>query len=162
MEYFLLKTQSGNPVPQICSWYGKLDERKLNRKHYKELSTYIMLDMKTGMDILYPDVLTEPFLLVSKGVMDVIRMYEEDMPFLFAALYDTDKGESVSYYLPILAEGNEECGDAIYHIRNKERWEIRIRIDLVESLLARGAEGMELIQIGETGKGDQTWEKNIW
>ncbi len=152
MEYFLLKTQSGNPVPQICSWYGKLDERKLTRQHYKELPGCVLLDMKTGMDILYPDMITEPFLLVSKGVMDVIKMYEKDMPFLFAALFDTDKGESVSYYLPILAEGNEEFGEAIYRIKNKNRWEIRLRLDLAESLLARGAEGMELIQIGEKGE----------
>ena len=153
MEYFLLKTQSGNPIPEICSWYGKLDERKLNREHYKELPAYALLDMKTGMDILYPDILAEPFLMVSKGVMDVIRMYEENMPFIFAALFDTVNGESVSYYLPVLAEGNEECWEAIYHVRNKNRWEIRIRLDLVESLLARGAEGMELIQIRE-GKGE--------
>lgn len=152
MEYFLIKTQSGNPIPQICSWYGKLDERKLTRQHYKELPGCVLLDMKTGMDILYPDMVTEPFLLVSKGVMDVLKMYEKDMPFLFAALFDTDKGESVSYYLPILAEGNEECGEAIYRIKNKNRWEIRLRLDLAESLLARGAEGMELIQIGEKGK----------
>lgn len=161
MEYFLLKTQSGNPALEICSWFGKLDVRKLNREHYKELPPYALLDMKTGMDILYPDILTEPFLLVSKGVVDVIRMYEENMPFLFAALFDTVNGESVSYYLPVLAEGNKECREAIYHIRNKERWEIRIRIDLVESLLARGAEGMELIQI-EEGKEEQKWIRNIW
>lgn len=152
MEYFLIKTQSGNPIPQICSWYGKLDERKLTRQHYKELPGCVLLDMKTGMDILYPDMVTEPFLLVSKGVMDVLKMYEKDMPFLFTALFDTDKGESVSYYLPILAEGNEECGEAIYRIKNKNRWEIRLRLDLAESLLARGAEGMELIQIGEKGE----------
>lgn len=152
MEYFLLKTQSGNPIPQICSWYGKLDERKLTRQHYKELPGCVLLDMKTGMDILYPDMITEPFLMVSKGVMDVLKMYEKDMPFLFAALFDTDKGESVSYYLPILAEGNEECGEAIYRIKNRNRWEIRLRLDLAESLLARGAEGMELIQIGEKGE----------
>ncbi len=162
MEYFLLKTQSGNPIPQICSWYGKLDERKLTREHYKELPGYVLLDMKTGMDILYPDIITEPFLMVSKGAMDVFKMYENDMPFLFAALFDTDKGESVSYYLPILADGNGECREAIYHTKNKNQWEIRIRIDLAESLLARGAEGMEFIPIGEEGKGEQTWERNIW
>lgn len=159
MEYFLLNTQSGNPVPQICSWYGKLDERKLTREHYKELPGCVLLDMKTGMDILYPDILTEPFLMVSKGVMDVLKMYEEDMPFLFAALFDTEKGESVSYYLPILAEGDEKCGDAIYHMKNKNRREIRIRIDLAESLLARGAEGMEL---AKTEEGEKTWERIIW
>lgn len=148
MEYFQLKTQSGNPIPQICSWHGKLDERKLNRAHYKELPGYVLLDMKTGMDILYPDIITEPFLMVSKEVMDVFKMYEADMPALFAALFDTDKEESVSYYLPILSEGNEEGQKPFYRILNKNRWDIRVRLDVVESLLARGAEGMDLTKIG--------------
>lgn len=144
MEYFQLKTQRGNPIPEICSWFGRLDERKLTRERYKELPEYFLLDMKTGMDILYPDVITEPLLLVSRGVMDVLKMYDKDMPFLFAVLYDTSRGESISRYLPILAEGDEKCQEPVYRIKNKNQWEIRIRMDAAESLLARGAEGMEL------------------
>ena len=147
MEYFQLKTQRGNPVPEIVSWYGKLDTRKLTREHYKELPKYFLLNMKTGMDILYPDILTEPFLLVSKEVMDVLKMYEETMPFLFVVLFDTAKGENASYYLPILKEGDRDCREPVYRIKNRNQWEIRVRMDVAESLLARGAEGMELTAI---------------
>ncbi|MBD5547934.1 MAG: hypothetical protein HDQ97_11130 [Lachnospiraceae bacterium] len=147
MEYFALKTQGGNPIPQISSWYGKLDERKLNREHYRELPQNFLLDMKTGTDILYPDILTTPFFLVSREVMNVLRMYDEDMPFLYVILFDIDKGEDAFYFLPILAEGNDDCREAIYRTKSKNQWEIRIRLDLAESLLARGAEGMELRKI---------------
>ncbi len=141
MEYFTLTVQKGNPIPQIQSWYGKIDVRKLNRKEYKELPKFVLLDMKTGTDIYYPDILTEPFLLVSREAMGVIKMYEEDMPFLFFALFDTKKNESASYYCPILEEDNEKA--AIYR---EKKWghKIRIRLDLAESLLLRGAGGMEL------------------
>lgn len=147
MEYFVLKAQEGNPIPQICSWYGKLDERKLTRARYKELPESFLLDMKTGTDILYPDILTTPFFLVSREVMNVLWIYEEDMPFLHVTLFDIDKGESESYFLPILVEGNDGCQEVIYRTKNKNQWEIRIRLDLAESLLARGAEGMELKKI---------------
>lgn len=141
MEYFTLTSQKGNPIPQIKNWFGKIDVRKLNRNEYKELPKFILLDMKTGTDICYPDILTEPFFLVSREAMGVIRMYEEDMPFLFFALFDTEQEESASYYCPILEEDNKKA--AIYREGNRGH-EIKIRLDLAESLLLRGASGMEL------------------
>ncbi len=126
MEYLVLKTQNQNPIPCVSSWFGKLDERKLTLKSYKELPRYFLLDMKTGTDVFYPDILTEPFLMV---------------------LFDIDKNESVSYHLPILAEGDENCQRAVYRVRKKDRWEIRVRLDLAESLLYRGAEGIEFTKI---------------
>lgn len=147
MEYLVLKTQNQNPIPCVSSWFGKLDERKLTLESYKELPRYFLLDMKTGTDIFYPDILTEPFLMVSREAADVLRMYEEEMPFLFVVLFDIDKNESVSYHLPILAEGDENCQRAVYRVRKKDRWEIRVRLDLAESLLYRGAEGIEFTKI---------------
>lgn len=147
MEYFVLKPQWGNPSPEITSWYGKLDVRKLTREHYKELPQNFLLDMKTGMDILYPDILMVPFFLVSREVRNVIRMYDEDMPFLHVILFDARQGEDAFYYLPILAEENEGCREVIYCTWSREQREIRIRLDLAESLLARGAEGIELEKI---------------
>ena len=69
------------------------------------------------------------------------------MPFLFVVLFDTEKNESISYHLPILAEGDENCQGAVYRIRKDGRWEIRVRLDLAESLLFRGVEGIELTKI---------------
>ncbi len=148
-EYFILSGQSGNPIPRLESWYGRLDVRKLTREAYRELPDRVMQNMKTGTDILYPDILFAPFLLVSREAMNVIWMYEEEMPFIFAALFDTDKGESASYYIPILAE-KEECGEALYRVKKRDGWEVRIRLDLAESLLRRGAEGMELSETAVT------------
>lgn len=162
MEYFVLSARRGNPVPQIGSWYGKLDIRKLNREDYKKLPEYFLADMKTGMDILYPDILLAPFLMVSREAMEVIRMYEEKMPFLYVALIDAQKRENKSYYCPVLAEGDGGYREAVYRVRKGNDWEIRIRLDLAESLLLRGAEGMELTLPEEEGKGNGIWGKSIW
>lgn len=143
MEYFVLSAQRGNPVPQIGNWYGKLDVRKLNRKDYRELPEYFLMDMKIGTDILYPDVILAPFFMVSREVMEVIRMYEEEMPFLYVALIDTQKKENRSYFCPVLADG-DGCREAVYRMRKGNGWEVRIRLDLAESLFLRGVEGMEL------------------
>lgn len=149
MEYFVLKGQKGNPIPQIINWRGKLDIRKLTRKTYKELPQYMVLDMKLGTDFFYPDILGEPIFLVSREVMEIIKMYEESMPFLYVALFDTEKKESKSYYCPVLEESNVGHKGVIYQIRKNYEREVRARLDLVESMLSRGATGIELEALEE-------------
>lgn len=146
MEYFVLKNQQGNPALQTAPLFGKLDVRKLTRKAYKELPKYLLLEMKTGVDIFYPDIITEPLLLVSKEALDVFQMYDSTLPFLFVVLFDVSKEESRPYYLPVVTEGDEKCREPIYRIRNRERREIRIRLDVAESLLWRNASGFELVR----------------
>ena len=60
------------------------------------------------------------------------------------ALFDTEKEESVSYYCPVLAEDSDGGKEALYWIKRREGYEIRICEELAESLLERGAVGMEL------------------
>ena len=150
-EYYVLTAQNGNPIPRVVNWYGKLDVRKLNRKDYRELPAHILLDMETGRDVVYPDILTDPILLVSREMMQVIKRYDDDIPFLFAALFDTVREESVVYFCPILPEGEEaeERGAAIYRLRTVRGSELRIRLDLAESLLCRGAVGIGLTVLND-------------
>lgn len=145
MEYFKLTSQRGNPIPDIVNWYGQMDVRKLNRNDYKELPKFFLLDMKIGTDILYPDILTYPVLMVSRDAMEVIRMYAEDMPFLYVALFAKGIGETASYYCPILEDNKEEA--VIYRVKKLDGYEIRIRLDLAESLLSRGAIGLSLTRL---------------
>ena len=103
-----------------------------------------MLEMKTGVDAVYPDIMTSPVLMVSEEAMEAILLYDQQMPFFFLALFDTEKEESVSYYCPVLAEDTDGGKEALYQIKRREGYEIRICEELAESLLERGAVGMEL------------------
>ena len=144
LSQFVVKGQKGNPIPRIVSWYGKLDSRKPNRTEYRKLPPYVLLEMETGMDILYPDVLLEPVFLVSREVMELLVHYDNRIPFLFVALFEAERQESASYFCPVLEESNEVQDKPIYRLFKKEGNEIRIRLDLAESLLARGAIGLIL------------------
>ena len=142
-KQFVLKSQLGNPIPRVVNGYKKLDIRKLNRKEYKELPSYVFWEIKTGMDILYPDILMEPALLVSREVMELLVHYDETIPFLFAAMFDEEKGESASYFCPILEEEEKVEDKPLYWLfKEQGKREIRIRLDLAESLLAREAIGI--------------------
>lgn len=143
-RYFILSEQEGNPLPQIMSWYGKLDVRKLNRLDYGEIPKHLRVEVRTGMDVFYPDIMTNPVLMVSEEVMEIMKIYDSRMPFVFLALFDTQKGESKTYYCPVLAEDNAGQEEAIYRVKIENGYEIRICEELTESLLSRGATGLEL------------------
>lgn len=143
-RYFTLSAQEGNPLPQIMNWYGKLDVRKLNRKDYGEIPGHLRLEMRIGMDAFYPDIMINPVLMVSEEVMEIIKLYDSRMPFIFVALFDTQKEESKTYYCPVLAEDHAGREEAIYRVKAGNGYEIRICEELAESLLSRGADGIEI------------------
>lgn len=143
-KYLTLTSQKGNPLPQITNWYEKLDIRKLNRQDYREIPRRLLLEMRTGMDVVYPDIMIDPVLMVSEEVMEIIKLYDNRMPFIFLALFDTQKEESKSYYCPVLAEENVGQKEILYRIKQSNGYEIRICEELAESLLSRGAIGLGL------------------
>ncbi len=143
-KQFVLSSQAGNPVPQIVNWYGKMEVKKLNRREYKQLPSYFLLEMRTGRDILYPDILMEPAFLVSRQMMELMVRYDEAIPFLFVALFDEDRGECKSYFCPVLEESQTLLDKPAYRLLKEKGSEVRIRLDLAESLLARGATGLAL------------------
>ena len=143
-KYLTLVSQEGNPIPQIVNWYGKLDVRNVNRRDYKKIPSPLMLEMRSGMDVFYPDVMTSPVLMVSEEAMEVIRLYDSRMPFFFFALFDAAKEENVSYYCPVLAEDSGGGKEAMYRIKQRDGDVIKICEELAESLLERGVTGMGL------------------
>lgn len=169
MKYFILGRDGANPYPQVLNWSQVLDMRKLNRLRYQELPPYFLLDMKMGFDSLFPDIILFPFLLLSKGAMEVAVLYDSEMPYRFTTLFDVEKGQFVSYYCPVLEEvdcvvgGNAHerkgilldrekiSGIPLFYIRIKDETMAVIRMDLAERLLERDVVGMELEEVNVYG-----------
>lgn len=165
MKYFILTNGDKNPFPQILNWSQTIDVRKLTREEYQKMPPFIQLNAKLGMDGIFPDVIVKPFLLLSRLAMEVTALYDPDIPFLFFVLFDTEKGECASYYCPVLEE--EEClarqpgpgqreivldrekisGVPLFRVRTGTESTVVIRMDLAESLLERGAIGMNLKEL---------------
>lgn len=143
-KYLTLTVQKGNPLPQVINWYGKLDVRKLNRQDYRGIPQSLLLEMRTGIDVVYPDILIDPVLMVSEEAMEIISLYDRQMPFVYLALFDNQKEESVSYYCTVLADDNAGQEEVLYRVKKGKGCEIRICEELAESLLGRGAVGLEL------------------
>ena len=116
------------------------------------------------MQMIFTDIVTFPCLMVSKMVHDTIRLYDQYIKFTRIILYNKAQKRSMAYYMPFLKEmeviwTNEQKGGAILLERKKIMEEviaevvykgktgIVIRMDLVESILRRGATGIGLEEI---------------
>lgn len=147
MKYFILEEQQGNRIANITNWYGRIDVNKINMKYHKELPDILILDITLGLDAFYPDIIFFPFFLVSREVMEIIRMYDEQIPYHSVILNDLGETGGEIYFLPILDEitqlseldeGNLLLGYIIVNDRKK----ILIRMDILESLLYRDIIGI--------------------
>lgn len=169
LKYFILTNEEKNPLLQIMNVNQSIDIRKLNRKEYQNMPSYVLLNAKLGIDGIFPDIIEKPVLLLSRTAMEVIGLYDSNIPFLFFVLFDTDKEECASYFCPVLEE--EEClaqkpgpgqrelildrskmtGIPLFRIRTGTESAVVIRMDLAESLLERGAIGLNLKEVSLSG-----------
>ncbi|MGL5437593.1 MAG: hypothetical protein ACRDBO_19765 [Lachnospiraceae bacterium] len=149
MKYFIMSDEGQNPFPWIINWSQRVDIKKLTRDKYLELPSFIMLDMKLHEDGILPDIITSPFPLFSKIVMEVVNLYDSTIPFQMMALFDIEGKKSCVYYCPILLEEQNPMRYELplFQIRVKGAKKTIIRLDLVESLLERKAMGIELKEI---------------
>lgn len=152
MKYYIIEEQQGSSIPIIVNWYDKLDVRKINKEQHINLPEIIILDIKLGVDAVYPDMLFFPFLLVSKEVMEIIRMYDETIPYHSIVLNDLGETGGRVYCLPILDEFiNEEQlwrnNIIIYFKSENNKKKIHIRTDLLESLLFREITGIKIREV---------------
>lgn len=55
-------------------------------------------------EILFPDIISSPCIMVSKEMANLIRMYCPNIKFKYMVLFDEDNKRAVSYQVPNLAE----------------------------------------------------------
>lgn len=164
MKYYLLTVDANYVAPVPVGWYGKIDRKSRREKKAYQMEKHLMFQTEEHMQMIFTDIVTFPCLMVSKMVHDTIRLYDPDIKFTRIILYNKAKKRSMAYYMPFLKEmeviwTNEQKGGAILLERKKIMEEviaevvykgktgIVIRMDLVESILRRGAIGIGLEEI---------------
>ena len=66
MEYFLVETDKKNRIPYGINVNRAVDIRFANRNMAYKIPNCCVVDMKTPMEVFFPDILTESFLMVSE------------------------------------------------------------------------------------------------
>lgn len=146
VKYFILENDEKNVMPRVINWYGQINPRYLCMEKYNKLPERVILDMELGRNFVYTDIITNPFLMVSKEAWQVISIYQ-DMPFIGAILFDVKNVGQAFYYIPVLPrvkslERRDIGKQVLFKLDTIAENRIYIRIDLVESLLSRNAIGI--------------------
>ena len=172
MKYFFLTADKGNALPHITNLHQQIDVRHLNKQDAHRLSRFITLQVhpNPGLETFYADVLTHPLFIVTKGIAEVMSLYDASIDYKVAALFDLEARIGKTYFVPILdqidclAEGTElnldrrvirravidpdrTLGKAIFKLAGVKNTYIVVRLDFVESILRRQAAGISLEEI---------------
>jgi len=115
---------------------------------------------------VFTDIILQPRFLVSKKVIETIKLYDPRLRFERVVLFDSENNTR-AYYIPILEElnvltlnsrvgrdrrtleyieidGEKAKGRSIFQIESKCKVYILVRLDLMESLLRREVIGIDL------------------
>lgn len=170
MKFFWIETDTGNHIPYGINVNRAVDLRYANRENAYKIPNCCVVDMKTPREVFFPDILTEPFLMVSKETADVIEMYTPQTIFKTIYLLEAESEIHATYFMPFVEEveclseqtkrsrGGTELleivlrKDAvaekpIFRIAGFTHTYLIVRLDAIESMLRRGVRGIRLQEL---------------
>lgn len=148
--------------PQIMNWYKEIDERYLHYGTFHKVAEKTVLYISSNKSTYYPEIITTPFLMISKKIKDILKLYEPNMGYRQVILIDFNNDKATQYFIPhikrfdCLTEKSEfnkfhtslkrividsrKVGDScIFELDNVSDRHIIVRMDFLESILRRGA-----------------------
>lgn len=171
MKYFLISTElDNNPLPQITNWYEQIDPRDITPERAGNIPQFTQLLVNNGADAVFSDILSMPGFLVSSMVHGVMKLYDPYIKYRQMLLFDQQAKVVELYHLPILpvsdclspeSELNRDKSKVIHGVIDLEKAQARpiiklggvtnthiaFRLDVVESILRRGAKGIKLTEL---------------
>ena len=170
MTYFTLEIHKAYKPPQITKMHGVLGEKALGEKGRRNTSKYTIFQITYNTQTVFTDIIFRPCFMVSKMVMETIKMYDPRLRFERVVLFDSEN-KNRAYYIPILekldvltpnsrvgrdkrtlefieVDGKKTKGRAIFQVESKGRVYFLVSLDLIESLLRRNVVGIDLKTVG--------------
>lgn len=171
MRYFLIKpNKQYQNLPEVINWYEKEEARRLLQKEYDRLPEQMLFPIRGDENTNYLDVLFHPFFLLSKPIKKVLELYEPNYDYKGITYINPKMRQVKDYFYPILPEisclteesqynldhivvtkaviNRWKVGDvSLFRLQDVKNKQIIIRLDLVESLLRRGAKGFVLEEV---------------
>lgn len=170
MKYFELTLNRDiyKTAPKLINWYRVQDVRLIKWETYHKLQKRQIYNIEPSSETIFTDIVSFPFLLVSPMVKNVIKMYGDEVIFREIILMDSQNEIEQVYYLPVMRENleielsNIMKNDNLNYHKNLPQWIVNknifwvsqkgerhtiISLDLAESLLHRGAIGLQLKEV---------------
>lgn len=172
MNYYILKLEDHiHFTPNVINWYNKFDVRHICREKAQLLPKRTLLDIRSNFEVLFTDIVSFPYLLLSEAAKEVIDVYEPSMQYKDIVLLDREKPKYALYYLPVLEtvdclsqerttfntmgaailqmvlERNKIGNQSIFKLEYGTESYVIARLDLCESLLRRDLIGIGLKKV---------------
>lgn len=170
MKFFLVGTDTRNRIPYGINANRAVDLRYADRKNAYRIPNCCVVDMKTPREVFFPDILIEPFLMVSEEVADVVEMYTPRTIFKTIYLLETESEIHATYFMPFVEEieclseqtkrsrGRTDLLDIvlckaavadkpIFRIAGFTHAYLIVRLDAIESMLRRGIRGITVKEL---------------
>lgn len=165
MEYFkLLQDKNYSNGPKIVNWYGKINTQEICYGNAHKFPERMLFHVESDKEMCFTEVVLQPFLLVDSECKKMFQLYEPKTPFRNVVLLDAKYKRMNLYQMPflkkvelvekkMLAEGEalivkmpekELVRKSIFQIVDKEKTVTIIRLDLLESILRRKANGFKI------------------
>lgn len=167
MKYFIVTVDSNYVPPVPVGWYGKIDRKTLRGKKSYQMPKHLLLYIEKHMQTVFTDIISFPCFMVSKNVRNIIEKYDSFIRFARVVFYDREKKTSMGYYIPFLdraeppvintahgitdktmvLEREKLEGRVIMEIATDDKSRVIMRMDLLESILRRGAIGIGIEEV---------------
>lgn len=121
MRYYLIsEDKKVVDRPQIINWFKKINAEKLKWGTYHEVAERTVLFVKENKNVYFPDIMTFPFLMVSKKVKDVLDLYEPNMGYREIILIEKKHEQMMQYFIPHLMRLECLSENARYNFNHSE------------------------------------------
>jgi hypothetical protein len=141
VKYFLLDADDQYAQPSFLNWHKEMNPKQQAAWDIPRLSKF---SVSLSVNAVFVDILSHPYLMLSKEFADLVRLYDETIMFNYTMLYDKKNRRHMDYYMPQL-----EVIDCL----DKDSEFSRDGSVLRRAVLKRAAlQGRALLQIGNVKK----------
>lgn len=171
MRYFLLKQDKRiTDMPYPKDFHENIDVRDLSANRAGLVSARTLLQINPSEHTVFPDVICDPALLITREVKEVVKAYEEYMVYRQMIYLDSENELVQSYFMPMpelidcLSDRSEYTNasrsefsrlvlkrqpirdHSLFKVKHRTQRLLVIRLDLAESLLTRDYKGFTLVE----------------
>jgi len=99
VKYFLLDADDQYAQPSFLDWYKEMNPKQQAAWDIPRLSKF---SVSLSVNAVFVDILSHPYLMLSKEFADLVRLYDETIVFNYVMLYDKKNRRHTDYYMPQL------------------------------------------------------------
>lgn len=171
MRYFLMEQDARyRSVPKVRNWFQLFQKRNIDRDRFDTIPKRMVLPILPNQDVMYVPMLFYPFFLVNELLKDCIALYEPNVLWKEFILLDSKYESFQSYFYPNLKKLDCLTERSVFNLDHSELTKIElderkigncsifqlqkvknqytaVRLDVLESLLRRGAEGITVKEL---------------